>query len=141
MITKMRLLRRALKSLVWVLGICVLIFLAAVWYYADMLRDKALSLERDPTVYDLRVAAVGDDTITLEPVVEDPTDRWEKVGIWGLEWEGGYGRIKLSDSVTKESTTIHQFTVIEDEPAIGTLVTVDGFAFRGNPQNDSRGHV
>ena len=71
----MRLIRRALKALVWVLGICVVIFLAAVWYYADMLRDKALSLERDPTVYDLRVAAVDDETITLEPVVEDPTDR------------------------------------------------------------------
>ena len=134
MIAKMRLIRRALKALVWVLGICVVIFLAAVWYYADMLRDKALSLERDPTVYDLRVAAVGDETITLEPVVEDPTDRWEKAGVWGLEWEGGYGRIKLSNTITKESPTIHQFTIIKDEPSIGTLVTVDGFAFRGDPK-------
>ena len=130
----MRLIRKALKALVWALGICLVIFLAAAWYYADMLKDKALSVEREPTFFDLRVVSVGDDTMTLEPVVEDPTDRWEKVGIWGLEWEGGYGRIELSNPVTEDSPTIHQFTMIKNEPAIGTLVTVDGFAFRGNPK-------
>jgi hypothetical protein len=65
------------------------------WYFSGVLNERALEgAERRASTlpdYDLTVTAVTDGAITL--AYQGDPGALAKEGIWGLRWDGGYGRV------------------------------------------------
>jgi pimeloyl-ACP methyl ester carboxylesterase len=104
------------------------------WYYAGEVRNGALVVDRAPTTSDLTVASVTADSITLR--VTDRTDlrygAWRMPGIWGLQYQGGYGQVGDIVALTGDQV-VRKFTPVRGTPAVGTSAFLDGAAFDGDP--------
>lgn len=103
------------------------------WYFANKIHAGALdgaqrraSLALDP---DVRIASVGDGTITLAPIDDDPPPELETPGVWGLRWADGYGR--LGDIVGEAGAAIERsFSILQgDPPDPDTPAEIDARAF------------
>ncbi|MDO8614128.1 MAG: alpha/beta hydrolase [Dehalococcoidia bacterium] len=124
--------RRGLAILGLVILVLCLAILGGGWYYADALKDGALAVDHDPDELDLRVAAADGTRITLQRVSAARDGDWTRDGTFGLEWEGGYGRVgailnRDGDQVVRE------FTAVRGVPPAGAPARLDSFAFAGNP--------
>jgi len=124
--------RRALALLAVVLVVAVVAFFGAAWRYADLVDGGALRPDRGPDALDLRIVSLGEGAITLASA-DDPDDDWRRPGVWGLEWEGGYGRLGelLSESAGE---VVRRFEPVAGQPAPGQLARIDSYAFPGDPQ-------
>jgi uncharacterized protein len=103
------------------------------WYFAKKIYAGALdgverraSLALDP---DVRIASVGDKTVTLAPMDHDPPPELETPGVWGLRWAGGYGH--LGDIVGRAGAAIERsFSILQgDPPDRDTPAEIDARAF------------
>lgn len=103
------------------------------WYFAKQIHARALdgaerraSLALDP---DVRIASVGDETVTLAPIDDDPPPELETPGLWGLRWAGGYGQ--LGDIVGRAGAAIERsFSILQgDPPDPDTPAEIDARAF------------
>ena len=108
--------------------------IGAGWYYSDLLRGGALEPDRDPDEPDLRVVAQGDGRVTLQATERASKDGdWTKDGVFGLEWEGGYGQVGAILEIDDEQV-VREFSPLQGAPEVGDLVRLDSFAFPGDPQ-------
>ena len=127
--------RRRLLRLVAVLAVVLLaLWLAAAWYFSDVLYDDGLAITPPPEVpvADVAVAAVADDSITLVPGEERP-DEVSAPGTWGLWWPDGYGLLTEIEGTSAEAVT-RTFAVVDGTaPAVGTLTDVDKYVFGDTP--------
>ncbi len=106
---------------------------AVGWYYSETLRDDALGPDFSSDRPDLTALSVSADSVTLGATSD--TDRngdWQRPGVFGLEWQGGYGQVGAiiepgEDMVTRE------FTPMLGDLAPGEEVRLDSFAFPGDP--------
>ena len=100
--------RRSRTQLVILVGIVLLAcvgFLGAGWYYSVALKDRALDPDHEPDKLDLRVLALQDGLVTLSATSEAQEDGdWTRDGVFGLQWEGGYGRV--GDIVIQNGDTL-----------------------------------
>jgi hypothetical protein len=103
------------------------------WYFAKQIHARALdsaerraSLALDP---DIRIASVGEETVTLAPIDDDPPPELETPGLWGLRWAGGYGQ--LGDIVGRAGAAIERsFSLLQgDSPHPGAPAEIDARAF------------
>jgi uncharacterized protein len=86
-----------------------------------------LKPRRGALSYDLQVLAVRPDRITLPR-----TKQTEQSGLWGLEWSGGYGQVGRLRSV-EPSKVVRDFRLLQGTLHVGQRVTVDRWAFPGDP--------
>jgi hypothetical protein len=78
---------------------------------------------------DVRVASVGDETVTLAPIDDDPPPELETQGLWGLRWADGYDQ--LGDIVGRDGPAIERsFSILHgDPPDPGAPAEIDARAF------------
>jgi hypothetical protein len=128
--------RRWRVPLVVLLGILLLVTVPLVgggWYYSDALKNQALVPDRKPQKLDLQVAAVGQDTVTLHVTADTSKDGdWTKRGIFGLEWNDGYGQVGAIQELDDEHV-VRDYTPVRGTPKVGDGVRLDSFAFPGDP--------
>ena len=124
---------RLLAGLVLLIAAIVAAYAGGGWYFANKIHSGALdgaerraSLALDPNV---RIASVGDGTITLAPIGDDTPPELETPGLWRLRWAGGYGQ--LSDIVGRAGAAVERsFSILQgDRPDPGTPAQIDAHAF------------
>jgi hypothetical protein len=52
-----------------------------------------LEIECGEQIFDLEVAGISNDQITLHITPLTSEDAWKREGLWGLRWNGGYGQV------------------------------------------------
>ena len=129
--------RRPMK---WGIALAAVILLAAAvvggggCYLSDLLKDGGLELDHEDPELDLEVAAIGEGRVTLRITSETDKDgdwRWE--GIWGLDWDGGYGQVGAILEVSDEHV-VREYTPLTGTPKIGDMVRIDNDAFPDDPE-------
>ncbi len=107
---------------------------ASGWYFSDRLKGGALEPDRDPDELDLQVVSLGEDSVTLRATEKASDDGdWTEDGLFGLEWEGGYGRVGAIQELD-EQQVVREFFAVRGAPEVGELVRMDSFAYPGDPQ-------
>ena len=136
---------RALLARLFPWRVLILVFLVTVvagsaavagggWYYSNQLRDEALVSANDPPEPDLRVLALKEGVVTLGVTPETSKDGyWTEDGVFGLEWEGGYGQAGAILEIDDQQV-VREFFPLRGEPEVGDLARLDSFAFPGDPQ-------
>ena len=105
----------------------------AGWFLSEQLRKLALLPGEYLNSYDLVIEEIGDDRCTLglapsarrgSPLIHE--------GLWGLEWEGGYGQIgRWLEHAGRRVTC--EFFPRSHLPRAGDLARVDFFTFPKDP--------
>jgi pimeloyl-ACP methyl ester carboxylesterase len=111
-------------------GLLVLALLAAVgvaWYFAGVAVAVTHTVERTLVATPVDVPA-GGDAVRL-PLDADTV----RPGTFGLEWDGGYGR--LGPVVSRGTDVVRSLTPVSGRLAAGTLTRVDTYAFSGDPRS------
>jgi len=123
----------ALLAAAAVLVLGAIALFAVGWYYSGALRDDALEPDFSPERPDLAVLSVSPGSITLGATSQTDRDGdWKKPGVFGLEWDGGYGQVGGVIESDAETVT-REFTPLLGELAPGDEVRLDSFAFPGDP--------
>ena len=120
---------RLLRGAVVLLLVLGLVFFAGGgWFYSGEIRDGALaSLPPSSPHLQTRVLAVGDATITLARDPQSP-EALTTPGIWGLIWQGGYGRLGAIRSQADGRVERAFRRLKGPDPRPGALTAVDGYA-------------
>lgn len=104
------------------------------WYYSNQLRDEALVPANDPPEPDLKVLSLEEGVVTLGVTPEASKDGyWTEDGVFGLEWEGGYGRVGAILEID-DRQVVREFSPLHGAPEVGDVARLDSFAFPGDPQ-------
>ncbi len=113
------------------LGVAGLV--AGGWYYSDQLKNGALVPDHGPSEPDLNVIALEEGFITLGVTPDTDADGdWTTDGVFGLEWDGGYGQVGSILEVD-ERRVVREFVPVQGELKSGEMVRLDSFAFPGDP--------
>lgn len=121
----------------WAAGVIAFLFVAVVvgggWYFATEIRRGAFDVEPEAEVdYDLRLLAADEEAVTLEVPADPPADLLAP-GTWGLQWEGGYGRVGGILEADDERV-VRAFAVLSGRPPeAGAPAHLDPFAYFGDP--------
>jgi predicted alpha/beta hydrolase len=126
--------RLLVRTLSVVVALLAVVWLAAAWYFSDVLYEDGLRVTPPPLVplADVEVVAVDDDSITLAPGAHQPREA-SAPGTWGLWWEEGYGRLTEIERTSGGAVT-RAFTRLDGVgPAVGTLTDVDKYVYGDTP--------
>jgi uncharacterized protein len=124
---------RLLWGLVLLIALIAAAYAGGGWYFANEIHARALdgaerraSLAVDP---DVRIVSIGEETVTLAPIDDDPPPELETPGLWGLRWANGSGQ--LGDIVGEAGAEIERsFSILQgDPPGPGTPAEIDARAF------------
>ena len=127
--------RRLLRAVVALVLVVSLGWLAAAWYFSDVLYEDALRVSPPPAgpTFDVEVLAVTPDTVTLASG-PDASAEVSAPGTWGLRWEGGYGTLTDVRADDGERVT-RTFTLLDGAaPEAGDLADVDKYLFGDTPE-------
>ena len=103
------------------------------WYFSDVLKNSALTVDHSPSEPDLEVVAIGDDQVTLRITPRAKSDGpWTKEGIWGVVGDGGYGQVGPILSRDDEQV-VRRFVSLTGILRKGDRVRLDNFAFPVDP--------
>jgi alpha-beta hydrolase superfamily lysophospholipase len=122
----------------WTLAALAVLVAAAVasigWYYAGEIEREALAVSHEPSERDLVIAAVTDTTVTLRTTEASDAEfgSWRTPGVWGLDWEGGFGRVGEVLEL-RDGEVVRAFTAIRGVPKTGDAADLTGGAFEGDP--------
>ena len=123
-----------LSVIVGVMLIAVAGLAVAGWYYSDQLRQKALEPDDSPAVPDLEVIGLPEGRVTLGPMQGTSKDGdWTKEGVYGLEWDDGYGQVGGIVEIDDEHV-VREFAPMQGGLEVGDLVRLDSFAWPSDPQ-------
>jgi pimeloyl-ACP methyl ester carboxylesterase len=107
---------------------------AGAWYYADQLKQGALEPDDSPPVPDLKVTAVGGSRLTLGVMPDASEDGdWTKDGVYGLQWDDGYGQVGSIVEIDDQHV-VREFVTVRGSIDVGDLARLDSFAWPENPQ-------
>lgn len=112
-------------------GVVVVVFAAAAWYFAGMIENEGLVVEHEPDRFDLRVAAIAGDRITLDATAA-ATGRWNKPGTWGLESADTYNQVGRIIEAGARSV-VRELIALGPLPRVGESVGIDRDAFSSDP--------
>ena len=116
--TEQRALRRIRTTLFVVSVVGALLFVAAGWYFSGQIAASALTVKASAPTYDVRVAGVAKDGITLDDSTEEK-DALRQDMVYGLRWEGGTGMVS-GIPVVRGTEVTREFAVTEGQaPAVG----------------------
>lgn len=134
---KTRLARWRVALLLAVSGAALLALAGLVmggWYFSDQIRGGALEPDRDPDEPDLEVVALREEQVTLHATEKaNENGDWRKDGIFGLEWQRGYGQVGAIREIDDQQV-VRQFFPLQGALEIGDLARLDSFAFPGDPE-------
>lgn len=121
---------RALKWLAFFLVVLALGgLLTAGWHYSDVLRQDALLVQpAEPPTFDLEVLAADGRAVTLPR-----TDGTVKAGVWGLQWNEGYGQVGLVTELGSAEVS-REFRLLRGSLGEGRPVRLDKYAFPRDPR-------
>ena len=126
--------KTAVMAVSGVLVVAVGGLVAGGWYFSSALRGGALETDREPEQPDLQVVALGEGRVSLRATTEaSEGGDWTKDGIFGLEWDGGYGRVGAILEID-ERQVVREFAPLQGAPEVGEMVRLDSFAYPGDPQ-------
>lgn len=126
--------RHLLRTVVVLVPVVTLGWLAAAWYFSDVLYEDALRVSPPPAgpTFDVEVLAVTPEAVTLA-AGPDASGEVSAPGTWGLRWEGGYGTLTDVRADDGERVT-RTFTVLDGAPPeAGDLADVDKYLFGDTP--------
>ena len=107
----------------------VVFYVHSVWSASDELRqrllDPASSLDAE---YDIEVLDLTGDRLTLARAAASQAD-----GVYGVRWQGGYGRMGHIREITQSSVT-RDFEVFDGELGVGEFVLLDEYALPADTQ-------
>jgi fermentation-respiration switch protein FrsA (DUF1100 family) len=128
--------RRVLGALAVVLAALVALWFAAAWYFSGVLYDDALRVSPPPAepVPDVEVLGVAEGSVTLSAGDDEPTEV-RAPGLWGLWWDGGYGRVTAVTASGEDEVTRAFSVVSGTPPAAGDLVDVDKYLYGDDPDD------
>lgn len=117
-----------------VIVLVVVLMLGSGWYLSNLIRDGGLIPDFEQPGFDLEVAAIEVDTITLRitPDTDEEGD-WQHEGFFGLVSEDGYDHVGEIVEISKERV-VRRFIPVSDELNVGDMVRLDSFAFLDNPR-------
>jgi len=125
---------------IWLLGGSGALFLAlilalvvAVWIYTEILKNEVLELSWGDDPLDLRVSALCDGSVTLEPATGKESRDWKSSGVFGLEWPGGYGQVGEIKAMG-DGQVEREFVLLKGTLGVGDTVRLDSFALPDDPQ-------
>ncbi|MGE0598325.1 MAG: alpha/beta hydrolase [Dehalococcoidia bacterium] len=126
------------SALVWTLLLTFALLLAfhvaGGWYFASAIDDRALSAAaRRASLtpnYRIQVVEAGSNTVTLS----GSDVRLERNGVFGLQWEGGWGIIREILGTSADGSVRRAFDLRGGEPLrAGMHVAIDSRVFPGDP--------
>ncbi len=125
---------RLVRALAAVSAAVLLGWVAAAWYFSDVLYDDAFRVTPPPATPTpaIEVLAATDSSIALAAGEDVPTEVVAP-GTWGLWWDGGYGTL---DAIRAESAAqvTRALSVVEGAvPDEGTLTDVDKYVYGDSP--------
>lgn len=102
------------------------------WYFSNELIADAFAVTADEEeARHSRVVAVDDSSVTVEPGTGDDSEAG-RPGVFGLDWDGGYGRVgEITDSSGEVVTrrVLDAFDGLEGLPGLGVAVDIDSYAY------------
>ena len=114
------------------MALVVMSLVALALYYSSRVEREVFAIEADERRYNLVVESVGADVVVLRPSVARPSATWAKPGIFGLVWEGGYGRVgPIKESLP--GAIAREFRAIEGSLVPGAPARIDSYAFPHDP--------
>ncbi len=122
------------RAFVWaavVVALVVVFHLGGGWYFSGEIYSSALDPEPSTPSFEIPVVAVGGETVTLSTV--DGRDELTLPGVWGLQWDGGFGRMTELIASNEESVEWRLELVSGTPPQVGELAALDERAFPGDP--------
>jgi alpha-beta hydrolase superfamily lysophospholipase len=103
-------------------------------YYSDQLKQEALETDHSPAVPDLEVIGLPEGRVALEPMQGTNKDGdWTKEGVYGLEWDDGYGQVGAIVEMDAQRV-VREFVTLQGSLDVGDLVRLDSFAWPNDPQ-------
>lgn len=125
--------RRIVRLLIAVSLVLLLAYVGAAFYFATMIRNDALAVERFESPRNLEVSEIAGTRITLTEREVDPFGNLNDPGTWGLEYDDGYAVLTGEPDIEGKSTT-REFEVVSGEaPETGDLAGTDLYAFPSTP--------
>jgi pimeloyl-ACP methyl ester carboxylesterase len=104
------------------------------WYYSDQLREGALERDHDPSEPDLEVIGLPEGRVELGPMQGTNKDGdWTKEGIFGLEWDHGYGQVGSILEIDDQHV-VREFVPMRGSLDVGEPVRLDSFAWPKDPK-------
>ncbi len=123
---------RAITIALVLAAVVVVAFAGATVYIAHRIDAGALEPNRNPQARPFEVVSLVGDELTLRGDHRD----LRRNGIWGLEWDGGYGQVGAIVRIdSAEGIVVRDYTPINGAPAAGTRVRLDNFAFPNTPSS------
>ncbi len=123
--------RRAYFWLAVVAALVLLFHIGGGWFFSGEIYSSALAPEASTASFEIPVVAVGDETVTLSTT--DGRDELRLPGVWGLDWDGGYGQLTELITTGDETVEWRIEMVSGSPPQVGELVAFDERAFPGDP--------
>jgi uncharacterized protein len=124
--------RLALAGLVLLGVLAVVVFGSVAWYYSDRINSGAFVLDDGVNDLDISVTLVQGGTVTLASAGATKDASWQRDGIFGLEWAGGYaqvGRITGRDL----DTVRRELVPVRGALAAGQRARIDNSTFAHDP--------
>ncbi|MFV1999364.1 MAG: alpha/beta hydrolase [Acidimicrobiia bacterium] len=118
-----------------VAGVLLVLFLIGGFYFSGVIRDDALEPPTNSAPeYELEVVSVAGQTVTIQ----GPQDgaQLNQNGVLGIDWADGYIQsLELESSIEQggERKDVRSLEPDAVAPVVGTKVTLDPFAFSGDP--------
>jgi pimeloyl-ACP methyl ester carboxylesterase len=109
------------------------LLLIAMWYYTNQLNNGAFVPDNSTPPANVRVVEVTDGRIRLAPLDGQEKSAWNKDGLYGLEFDGGYARIGRVIDIQPDSV-LRELFVDGATPKEGNEARVDTFVYRGDPK-------
>jgi pimeloyl-ACP methyl ester carboxylesterase len=110
-----------------------LVMLIGLWYYTNELNSGAFTPDNTTPPVNVRVVEVSDGRIRLSPLPGQEQQPWNKDGLFGLEFDGGYARIgRVIDD--HPDSVLRELILVDGAPTAGSEARVDTFVYRGDPK-------
>jgi len=132
--------RRLLIAVAGLLAVILVLLAAGSWYASGVLGCRIVTPQRVPPVMHAQVMATTAETVRLRITSESeycgaPNNDWEKDGLWGLYWLGGYAEVDQIVDIDREARIVTwTMRPIRGTPPIGTHVRFDSLVYPENPE-------
>ena len=119
--TQKRALRRIRTGFILLLAVAGVLFVAAGWYFSGQIASSALAVEASAPTYDVRVAGLTEDHVTLDDSIDNKSALRQDM-VYGLRWENGAG-IVSGHPVVRGIEVTRRFELTEGQaPEVGDHV-------------------
>jgi pimeloyl-ACP methyl ester carboxylesterase len=124
------------KKLLWsslaLFLLLVLFFVGGGWYFSDQIKAGTIKVNHSKPLADVEVAEISGNHIKLLTMLDIKSRDWQTEGIWGIEWNDGYGQAgEIID--LKDQSVIRKYIPLKGNLNAGDKVRFDEYAFPGNP--------